>query len=287
MRKVTIITGPTCSGKTACSIEFAERFGAEIISCDSVQVYRGADIGSAKVSLAERKRVRHHLIDVVEPDGYFNVSDYIERAKAAIDDIFSRGKKVAVVGGSGFYLKAWFGAVVDSIQIPPPVESFVEGIAAGGAQALAAELLKADASASKFLDINNPRRTKNALKRVLASGLSVEELAERFRSMPSPFGELEKDVIFLNPEDSDIRPKIELRTDAMLAGGLVKEVETLLEKYAKLNPSLESAIGYRETIDFIRGKIATLGELRAAICRDTRLLVKKQRSFFKSQLGLV
>ena len=84
MRKVTIITGPTCSGKTARSIEFAERFGAEIISCDSVQVYRGADIGSAKVSLAERKRVRHHLIDVVEPDGYFNVSDYIERAKAAI-----------------------------------------------------------------------------------------------------------------------------------------------------------------------------------------------------------
>ena len=113
MTEIFIITGVTCSGKTSMSMELARKEGAEIISCDSVQIYRGMDIGSAKASAEEMSEIPHHLVDVCDCDKHFDVSEYVALAKEALEDIAARGKKIVVCGGSGFYLRAWFAAVTD------------------------------------------------------------------------------------------------------------------------------------------------------------------------------
>ncbi|MBP3357690.1 MAG: tRNA (adenosine(37)-N6)-dimethylallyltransferase MiaA, partial [Opitutales bacterium] len=118
---ITIITGPTCCGKTSTAIELAEKIDGEIISCDSVLVYKGMDIGSAKPTKYEQERVKHHLIDVSDVSQKFDVSKYIEHAKKALADILQRGKQPIIAGGSGFYLKAWFSAVTDNLEIPDEV----------------------------------------------------------------------------------------------------------------------------------------------------------------------
>lgn len=286
MRKVAIVTGPTCSGKTAKAISLALERGAEIISCDSVQIYRGMDVGSAKASMRERQIAAHHLLDVAEPTEPFDVAQYAELAKRALDDIFRRGKAAIVAGGSGFYLKAWFCAVADDVEIPQEVREFADKAEARGRQTLADELLKLDPDAGNFADLRNPRRTKNALMRCMASGLTLKELREKFSKKAPPFGELEREIFFLNPDDETLKKNISLRTRLMLENGLLDEAEKLLKIRARLNPSAASAIGYKEAMDFIESGKSDMAELASQICRNTFKLAKKQRKFFKSQLGL-
>lgn len=285
--KITIITGPTCSGKSALALRIAEEKDAEIISCDSVQVYRGMDIGSAKPTREEQARVRHHLVDVAEPDEVFDVARYVDFAKSAVADIFSRGKKIVVVGGSGFYLKAWFCAVTDEIEIPQEVKARADSLDKLGADALADALLEFDSDAGNFVDLKNPRRTKNFLMRCLACGKSVAQQREDFLKMPPPIGEFKKDITFLNPPDEILQDSIQRRTRAMLDNGLVEECRKLLSRGIKQNPSASSAIGYRETIAWIENGSSSSELLLAEICKNTFALVKKQRKFFRGQLGLL
>ena len=123
MTEIFIITGVTCSGKTSMSMELARKEGAEIISCDSVQIYRGMDIGSAKASAEEMSEIPHHLVDVCDCDKHFDVSEYVALAKEALEDIAARDKKIVVCGGSGFYLRAWFAAVTDGVGIPSEIKA--------------------------------------------------------------------------------------------------------------------------------------------------------------------
>ncbi len=283
MTEVHIISGPTCSGKTARAIELALEIGAEIISCDSVQVYRGMDIGSAKATAQERKLVRHHLIDVADVSENFDVSKYVELSKAAMKDILGRGKKVVVTGGSGFYLKAWFAPVADSLSIGDDIRKATAQIEAeGGAPALAEALRKADPFAGEFVDMNNPRRTKNALERCMASGKSVRQLLDEFSKLPCPMGELKRSVEFLDCGDDGLKARIEKRTESMIAEGLIEETKALIEKGIAANPSASAAIGYRETIQWINEGRTDTGELAELISADTFALVKKQRKFLKS-----
>ena len=280
--KIEIISGTTCSGKTTASIELAEKIDAEIISCDSVQFYRGMDIGSAKATPEEQARVKHHLIDVADVGEIFDVAMYVEHAKKALSEIKSRKKNVVVVGGSGFYLKAWFCAVVDKMEIPQDIKNFAENIEKNGAEALACELLKIDPNAANSLDINNPRRTRNALERCLASGKSVKELLEDFSKLPCPFGEIERNLTILDRPDTEMLERITLRTKQMLEQGIVEETKRLLELGLEKNPAAANSTGYKQTISFIKNKETDLKKLEAEIILQTMSLVRKQRKNLRS-----
>ncbi len=282
---VVIISGVTCSGKTEAAISKALDMDAEIISCDSVQVYRGMDIGSAKASKEDREKVRHHLIDVAEPSEAFDVARYITLAKSALDDISRRGKNVVVAGGSGFYLKSWFSAVTDDVEIPTSVAEKVDDIERkGGYDALLNTLLEIDPESANLVDVKNPRRVKNALRRCMASGKSARELLENFSKLPCPYGDIERRFILLDRSDEDLSKRIRERTGRMLEGeALVRETLSLIKAGIERNPSARSAIGYRETIAWLKSS-SPLEELEKEINSNTLSLVKKQRKFFRNSL---
>lgn len=285
MNDVLIISGATCTGKTALAIDLAEKHNAEIISCDSVQIYKDADIGSAKATHQEQARIKHHLIDVAKVNQPFDVASYVELAKQAFNDIRKRGKNVVVVGGSGFYLKSWFMAVADNINIPKEISEFTSKIEnEGGAKALAKELLKVDAQASEVVDMNNPRRTKNALERCLATSKSVRELRAEFEKLPCPMGEFSRKFILIDRPDDEILKRIELRTQIMLETGLIEETKKLIDEGILENPSLRNSTGYKQTIDYLLNNSTDIDKLKNDIVVQTMSLVRKQRKYFATQL---
>lgn len=284
MTEVFIITGATCSGKTEMSLELAKSLGAEIISCDSVQVYRGMDIGSAKATARERGEIPHHLIDVADCSKTFDVSEYVAQAKAALSDIRARGKNVVVCGGSGFYLRSWFAAVTDNVKISESAKLFCEETEKLGANALTRELLKIDPDAAQTVDVLNPRRAKNALARCLSSGKTCAQLAADFAALPCPFVEIKRNVRILELPKENLEGKIRARTEGMIARGLVDETRELIKAGIKQNPSARAAIGYRETIEWIESGGSDISELSRQITANTLALVKKQRKYFKNSL---
>jgi tRNA dimethylallyltransferase len=253
-RILHVLTGCTAVGKTELALRWAEAQGAEIVSCDSLLFYRGADIGTAKPTKAELARVPHHLIDLCDLRERMDVTLYVNRARAAVDAILARGRRVLVTGGSGFYLKAYFAPVADEVAVPPELRAVLRARleATGGLAALVAELHQLNPAGLGALDAQNPRRVLRALERCRASGRTLAQ-------------------------------RIGRRVAAMLDAGLVAEVRGLLAQGLKENPSAAGAIGYRETVDFIEGRLIE-PELAAAIARNTRALVKKQRTWFKTQL---
>lgn len=278
-----VLTGPTAVGKTEVALRWAEQFNAEIVSSDSLLFYKGMDIGTAKPSLAERERVRHHLIDVAEPGEPWNVERYLAEAVAAVRQIRDRGKRVLVTGGSGFYLKSFFGPVIDSVEVPPHVVRQVAEWEREGIESLAARLLSLDPQAGNVIDLRNPRRVKPALERCLAAGKSVKQLQADMRRQDFPFAEFTRHLCLLSRDRDELRERIAIRVDQMLNGGLVEEVRGLLDRGLLENPSAASAIGYRETIHFLSGGLAE-ADLREEIIRNTNRLVKKQLTWFRHQL---
>ena len=284
MDEVIIISGPTAAGKTAKALELARSLGAEIISCDSVQVYKYMDIGSAKASMQERAEIPHHLIDVCEPSRQFSVGEYIELSKAALEKIRKNKKRAIVVGGSGFYLKAWFAPVCDEIEIPQAVKDECDFLAkTGGAGALKERLLALDPCAGDTIDIQNPRRIRPALERVLASSKTLKELRKNFESLPCPMGDFPKKYINIDLPDAEIFARAKSRAEKMVEDGLVEETKRLLELGIEKNPSACSAIGYRETIAAIKKN--DFSALAAGIFLSTKHLIKKQRKFLKTQIS--
>lgn len=266
------------------ALRWAEANGAEIVSCDSLLFYRGADIGTAKPIRAELARVPHHLIDncaITEP---MDVTGYVVQARAAIEAIFKRGRRVLVTGGSGFYLKAFFAPIADEVDVPAEVRAAVrEQLEQEGLAALLEELRQLNPAGLGGLDEQNPRRVTRALERCRASGRTLAEMKAAFDALPSPFADCEVKLVELVREKEELEARIGQRVAAMLQAGLVEEVRGLLAQGLKQNPSAAQAIGYRETIDCLEGR-CPLGELAAAIEKNTRALVKKQRTWFKTQL---
>lgn len=279
-----VLTGCTAAGKTAWALRWAEWSGAEIVSCDSLLFYRGMDIGTAKPTAAERARVPHHLIDlgpVAEP---LNVARYVELARAAVAAVRERGRPVLVVGGSGFYLRSFFFPVVDRVAVPPEVRTAVAGLlAAGGPAALEAELRRLNPDGLGRLDVRNPRRLAAALGRCRASGRTLAQLAADFAAEPAPFAGWDVRLVRLDLTAAELSRRIAERAAAMLAAGLVEEVRRLREEGLEANPSAAQAIGYRETLAVLDGRAPAAG-LAEAIARDTRALVRKQRTWFRTQL---
>jgi tRNA dimethylallyltransferase len=281
---IHVLTGCTASGKTELALRWAEAYGAEIVSCDSLLFYRGLDLGTAKPTAAERARVPHHLIDLCAVTDRMDVTDYVTQAQAACREIGARGRRVLVAGGSGFYLKAFFAPVADTVAVPAELRAAVAArLAAAGLDGLLAELRRLNPAGLGDLDVHNPRRVARALERCLAAGRTLSGLAAEFRAQPGPFAGLDVRLVRLDRPREELDRRIAMRVQAMLAAGLVAEVRGLLACGLKDNPSAARAIGYRETIDFIEGRLAE-GELAPAIAQNTRALVKKQLTWFKTQL---
>jgi tRNA dimethylallyltransferase len=283
-RILHVLTGPTAVGKTEWALRWADACGAEIVSCDSLLLYRGMDIGTAKPTPAERARVPHHLIDILELTERFDVARYVAAAHAACEGILARGRRVLVTGGSGFYLKAFFSPVADTVDVPPAVRAAVAArLEHGGLPALVAELRRLNPQGLGSLDGHNPRRVVRALERCLASHRTLADLAEKFARQPAPFAGWEVRLVQLDRPQMELEARIDLRVQAMLAGGLVEEVRRLLGAGLKQNASAARAIGYRETIAWLEGRLRP-EELAPAIVQSTRALVKKQRTWFRTQL---
>ncbi len=283
-RVLHVLTGCTAVGKTEWALRWAEANRAEVISCDSLLFYRGMDIGTAKPTPAELGRVPHHLIDVREVAQPMNVSLYCAMARQAAEGILSRGRSVLVVGGSGFYLRTFFGPVAAGPAVPGGVRASVSALMRDeGLAGLVRELGRLNPGGLGSLDVANPRRVAGALERCLASGRSLAELASAFAREPSAFAGWEVRLARLDRAAPELEERIARRVEAMLGAGLVDEVERLLREGLRGNPSAARAIGYRETIEVLEGR-APRGDLAAAIARDTRALVKKQRTWFRTQL---
>lgn len=283
-RVIHVLTGCTAVGKTELALRWAEANNAEIVSCDSLLFYRGMDLGTAKPTRAELARVPHHLIDVRGVTEPMDVTHYVTMARAAVAEIHARGNAVLVTGGSGFYLKSFFASVADGVEVGAEIRANVRGrLEKEGLAPLVTELHRLNPAGLGALDVLNPRRVTRALERCLATGRPLAELLAEFAAQPRPFADYEVRLCELARDKDDLDRRIAARVDAMLRAGLVAEVRGLLAQGLKENPSAAKAIGYRETIDFLEGRLPE-GDLAAAIGQNTRQLVRKQRTWFKTQL---
>ena len=275
-----VLTGPTAVGKTEWALRWAEARGAEIVSCDSLLFYRGMDLGTAKPTSAERARVPHHLIDICEMTDRMDVTYYVTSARRAVEEIAARGRAVLVTGGSGFYLKCFFAAVADEVVVPPELRARVAALSLAGA---VKELEKLNPAGLGALDVANPRRVTRALERCLASGRPLVDLAADFAQQPAAFADWSVELTRLEREPADLDARIATRVATMLADGLVDEVQRLRAAGLEKNLSAAKAIGYREVLAMLDGKL-TKENLSAEISQNTRALVKKQRTWFRTQL---
>ncbi|MDR2628423.1 MAG: tRNA (adenosine(37)-N6)-dimethylallyltransferase MiaA [Puniceicoccales bacterium] len=284
--KLYVITGCTAVGKTDYAINFAIENNAEIVSCDSLLVYKHMDIGTAKPKPVDMRGIEHHCINLVEPSEKFDVSMFIEAAQIAINSIVSSKKNVVVVGGSGFYLKSFYRPVVDGIKIPRNVSDFVNSTyARSELEGLVTMLISINDGICPPIDIKNPRRVMSALKRCLACGKAFDDVQNNFISLDSPFKGYQKYTILLERDREDLKLRIWERTKKMLRMGLIDEVKFLLSNYERLGDSTKNAIGYRETINWLKSN-TTEDALIDEISQNTLKLVKKQKTWFKTQIPI-
>ncbi len=273
---LVVIVGPTAVGKTALAVRLAEELGGEVVSADSRQVYRGLDIGTAKPTAEERRRVPHHLIDVVDPDETLSLAHYQEQAYAAIDGILARGRVPFLVGGTGQYV--W--AVVEGWTVPrvPPdpalrAELYAQADAEG-AETLHARLRRVDPVAAGRIDARNVRRVIRALEVYLKTGRPISEVQ---RKHPPPYRIL---LIGLTMERAALYRRVDERIERMMAAGLVDEVRGLVARgYSFELPSM-SGLGYAQIGRYLRGEVS-LDEAVALIKRDTRRFVRHQYNWFR------
>lgn len=272
-----ILTGPTAVGKTDLSIQLAKAVDAEIVSADSMQIYKYMDIGSAKVTEEERQGVKHYLVDEIEPDMPFSVSEYKRIAEEYIDEISSRGKNVIVTGGTGLYLNSLiydmdFGKSDANQELREELNKELEE---NGPAYMYEKLVSLDKEAAERIHPNNTKRVIRAIE-VAMSGEKMNDFSKdlRYNKKYRPI------IIVLNRDRQALYDRINLRVDIMLKNGLIEEVKGLLEKgYTKDMISMQG-IGYKEIIKYFDGEY-TLDEAIEIIKRDSRRYAKRQLTWFR------
>lgn len=273
---IIVIVGPTAVGKTAIALRLAEEFDGEIISADSRQVYRGMDIGTAKPTPEEQRLVRHHLIDIVDPDEEFTLAQYQERAYAAIDEISHRSKVPFLVGGTGLYVKAVIeGWTIPRVAPNPELrEQLYRQAEEQGHEALHARLRDVDTQAAVRIDPRNVRRVIRALEVHEATGVPISHWQ---RKEPPPYRVLQ---IGLTMPRVKLYCRIDQRVERMMARGLAEEVERLIVQGHGWDLPAMSGLGYGQFEEYFKGKIG-LDEVVRLIKRDTRRFVRHQYSWFR------
>ena len=282
--RIIVICGPTAAGKTAAGIEVARAVGGEIVSADSMQVYRYMDIGTAKPTAAEQAAVRHHLIDVVDPDEPFDAAAYMTRARQVLAELIRRGRPPVVVGGTGLYIKALLYGLFRSEAHDPDVRARLHAEAdAAGAAALHARLEACDPDTAARLHPNDRARILRALEVFEVTGRPISELQRGHRFGEAPFRALK---IGLSLERETLYRQIDRRVEAMLAAGLEAEVRGLLARGygAQLKPM--QSIGYSHMAACIAGRV-DMGECIRTLQRDTRRFAKRQLTWFRADSGIV
>lgn len=284
-KPLIILTGPTAVGKTKLSIELAKEVNGEIISADSMQVYKHMDIGSAKIKKEEMCGVPHHLIDVLEPDEEFHVVRFQEMAKQAMEEIYAKGKVPILAGGTGFYIQA----VVKDIDFSKeteksPVREELEKLAEEkGCAYLHERLQQVDPKSAEKIHANNVKRVIRALEYFELTGKPISLHNEEEAAKESPYNVA---YFVLNDVRERLYERIDARVDAMLQEGLVEEVSGLAKKgYTKDMVSMQG-LGYKEILSYLDGSY-TLDEAVYILKRDTRHFAKRQLTWFKREKDVI
>lgn len=282
MRKppLIILAGPTAVGKTKTSIELAKKVNGEIISADSMQVYKYMDIGTAKITTDEMEGVPHYLIDTFEPDEDFSVAVFKEYATKVIEEIYAKGKIPILVGGTGFYIQAILYDIqfsnIEGHRFRGEIEQYVQEY---GAEGLHARLATVDPESAGNIHANNVKRVTRALEYYLETGLKFSEHNEEQKQRESAYNEC---YFVLNDDRNLLYERINERIDIMIEQGLESEVRFLLDKgYDRSLTSMEG-LGYKEIIAYLEGEI-TLDDAIYLLKRDTRRFAKRQLTWFRRE----
>lgn len=284
-KPLIILTGPTAVGKTNLSIKLAKLVGGEIISADSMQVYKGMDIGSAKITAEEMEGVPHHLIDILDPWDEFNVVVFQQKCKEAIAGIYERGHVPILTGGTGFYIQAVlkdidFTENDDNTEYRHQLEALGEE---NGAEYLHNMLKEIDLESADAIPANNKKRVIRALEFYHFTGKKISEHNKEESQKEPPYNFC---YFVLNDEREKLYERIDKRVDIMLKNGLEDEVYHLLEKGCTREMVSMQGLGYKEMIDYLEGKI-TLEDAIYIIKRDTRHFAKRQITWFKREKDVI
>ena len=277
MNNIICIAGPTASGKTALAVELARELNGEVVSCDSMQVYRRMDIGTAKPTMEERQGIVHHMLDVAEPDEDFSVSRYCEMAGPIVDDIVARGKTAIIAGGTGLYMDS---LIKGNVFAPFPSTGMREKLERQadeeGMEAMRLLLRSIDPEAEAR--IQDRKRLLRALEVYYETGQTITEHNRKTQLLPPKYSPL---WLGLDFEDrQDLYDRIDLRVEIMLRQGLVEEIRALLDDGIPAGCTAMQAIGYKEFVDALDGKI-TVEAAAAQVQQSSRRYAKRQLTWFR------
>lgn len=251
--KVVVIVGPTASGKTSLSIELAKKINGQIVSCDSMQIYKDMSIGSAKPSLEEMQGIKHYMIDIIEPNKRFSVAEYKKQAEEAIEEIIKAGKTPIVVGGTGLYADSLiYNIEYSEIEFDKSYRDFLEKEAStiDGLQKLYNEAKKIDSEACDKINPNDKKRILRILEIYNKTGKTKTELDKKSRENETKY---DYKVFAIDIKRDLLYERINKRVDQMIESGLVQEVKDILEKYDEF-PTAMQAIGYKEVVEYLTRK---------------------------------
>ena len=282
--KVIVICGPTASGKTALSIELAKKIDGEIISADSMQIYKDMDIGTAKPSKEEMDGIPHHLIGYVSPEERYSVARYKKDAIKKIDEVLQRGKYPIIVGGTGLYVDSLVNGVeYDDIKIDLEYRTKLEDLAKKqGLEFVYDKAMQIDPEAMKKISKNDKKRIFRVLEIYNATGKTKTEQEIESRKKENPYN---FKVFGINMEREKLYERINLRVDIMMKQGLVQEVDNIVKKY-KGFPTAMQALGYKEVIEYLKGEVNEEGMVER-IKRESRRYAKRQITWFKRNENII
>lgn len=277
MSFILVITGPTASGKTGFAIECAKKYNGEIVSCDSMQIYKGLDIGTAKATPDEQNAVRHHLIDVINYDENFSVQQFVQKARCAIDQIISKGKLPIIVGGTGLYINSLLHeySFANTNKNNEIREYYNNLLQERGNEYLHSLLEQVDKESAQKIHVNDTKRIIRALEIFKTTGITKSKLNTenkyRYESL----------ILVLNMEREVLYDRINRRVDRMFECGLIDEFNNVI-RLNKQSSQLQSmqAIGYKELFEYLNEKL-TLEETKELIKKNTRNYAKRQLTFFR------
>ncbi|MGA4577767.1 tRNA (adenosine(37)-N6)-dimethylallyltransferase MiaA [Limisphaera sp. VF-2] len=278
---VVVLAGCTASGKSEVALELAERLDGEIVSVDSMQVYRGMDIGTAKPSPEERARVPHHLLDVVDPRESFDVARFVELAREVLADLARRGKPAILCGGTGLYFKALAQGLGEAPAPDPRLRAELEATPLAD---LLRELALRDPATYARIDRRNPRRVIRAVEVIRLTGQPFSDQRARW-SLDAWPAHWQGRMFGLQRTPEDLRQRIEARVDRMFQAGLVEETRRLLDQGVSPRSTALQALGYRQVLEYLEGR-RSLAETVALVKLRTRQFAKRQRTWFRGQMPL-